>query len=391
MRDLLALVDNMDLAKGNRVAIVVTGIARPDVFEHALSSLQKNVVDAMGRDRVHVFVHAEPLHAALGIAGVEKMLRHELHPSALKGHIIVPAGSKGESMAGTPPWTMLTGSRVQFDRVRDAFQLVVAEEQRNGERYAWVCRVRTDAIWLTSWDADQMRQLVPESTVAGSAFHHPGHRSDKFWIASRDAAWRVFVLLPTFFFLNFSTTEMWETIGCDERRPHDDFLVPRQHLWPRRTLFLNSDSRGCECIYQEPLLCPEVIIPFAFISMGLHLTDSCRITGRHLTIGNHNPFEVTCKPGPDGETLALERRTSHSEHGLVSLSLWPEPPLEGTCNVAVFRLRARQLEPHVYYMSLIIINNKRLGLMQEHTRVFDYASHAGEDGVSFSFLDVCDV
>jgi hypothetical protein len=52
---------------------------------------------------------------------------------------------------------------------------VLAQEQRNGERYAAVCRVRTDTIWLGSWDMEAITNMEA-NTIAGPTWDHPGWR-----------------------------------------------------------------------------------------------------------------------------------------------------------------------------------------------------------------------
>ena len=157
-------LDNQALPTGQRVAIVISGIAERGIFEHALDSLNKKVVSSVGEDRVHVFVHIEPMDA---VDDLLQVLHDKLDPSVLKGYIIAPAGAKNETMGAVNEWTVPAAKRIQFDRVRDAFWLILAQEQHMGQRYGWACRMRTDTIWLSPWNMTALRTIVGANTVAG--------------------------------------------------------------------------------------------------------------------------------------------------------------------------------------------------------------------------------
>jgi hypothetical protein len=141
--------------------------------------------------------------------------------------------------------------------------------------------MRTDVIWLTPWDGQALQELVTSSIVAGSAFHRAGHRSDKFWIAARDSMVRAFAQVPAYFFMRISNETLWKALSCDARRPEDDFLIPRQHFWPRRTLFL--DARGCECILRCPRLCPVYLYVFVCVCVCMcAFMCVCMCTHTHI-------------------------------------------------------------------------------------------------------------
>ena len=295
------MLDNSALPTGRRVAVIVSGLAKRGLFEHTLRFLHRNVVDALGGpDRVHVFVHAEPENS-YDMAEVQALISEILAVQSRKGMILTKPGARKERMREVNAWTVPQGKRAQFDRVRDAFQLVLAQEQLNQERYGWVCRTRTDTMWLEPWNSNRIALIAQNYTVAGPNFELPGHRHDEFWLASRDAAWRAFMLLPTFFYLHFDDAELWAALGCDARTEEDDWLDFRVTTWK---------TRGCEdCIRATPRLCPEVIVPFAFIKSGLRLADGCPITGQFVTSGFHNPVEHSCQP-----FRPLTRRVTHSEN-----------------------------------------------------------------------------
>ena len=180
---------------------------------------------------------------------------------------------------------------------------MLAQEQQLGQRYSCVCRVRTDTIWLEPWDAAALgRLLTPNqrAVIAGPEFTRPGHKGDKFWVASRSAAWRAFVLLPHFFYMNISNDEMWAKLACDDRQPSDDWIARPAMDWR---------VRGCEQIAVRPRICPEVVVPFAFVKSGLLLQDSCPITGAFVTLSSYHPAEVRCKAGSPAATT----RVHHSE------------------------------------------------------------------------------
>lgn len=211
------MLDNCALPTGQRVAIIVSGLAKRGVFQHTLRSLQRNVIDALGGpDRVHIFVHAEP-DASQDLDEVQATILGTLAAQSRKGMIITKTGAREERMREVNAWTEPQLKRAQFDRVRDAFQLVLAQEQANRERYGWVARTRTDTLWLEPWAGDQLAFVAKNSTVVGPNFEVPGIRHDEFWLASRDAAWRAFMNLPTFFYLQFDNAELWAALSCDAR------------------------------------------------------------------------------------------------------------------------------------------------------------------------------
>jgi hypothetical protein len=146
--------DNWDLPLGPRIAVIVSGLGKKGVLEHALRSLQTNVVDAMGRDRVHVFLHIES--RGFSSAEVYDVLTQNLDPSNLKRFAI---NDSSALELNAPPL------RIQLDRLRAGFQLVLAEERMINERYGWVCRVRTDTFWLAKWKSQMLAKLVPQTSI----------------------------------------------------------------------------------------------------------------------------------------------------------------------------------------------------------------------------------
>jgi hypothetical protein len=239
-----------------------TAQGKRGITEHALRSIQANVVDAKGSgDRVHVFVNTEPEHG-LSVSALENMIKGQLDQSSLKGYTIVPSGATLGTVGSVNAWTAPVRQRVQFDRGRDTFPLVLAQEQRNGERYAAVCRVRTDTIWLGTWDIEAMTNMQA-NTIAGPTWDHPGYRQDFFWVAGRDAAWRAFTLPSTFFFLDISDADMRQMLQCDRRAPEDDWF-------PRQGDGTASTVRACEdVIHQRPRTAPEVTLTYALRKIGL--------------------------------------------------------------------------------------------------------------------------
>ena len=115
---------------------------------------------------MQVFVNTEVADPTFSIASVVDAITGNLDDSTLKGYIVTPAGTTAGKMGAINPWTVPKRKRIQFDRIRDTFPLVLAQEQRNNERYAFVCRLRTDTIWLSPWTSAALMQ-VPENTVAG--------------------------------------------------------------------------------------------------------------------------------------------------------------------------------------------------------------------------------
>lgn len=151
--------DNRDLPMGPRIAVIVSGLCKKGVFEHVIRSLQTNVVDAIGRDRVHLFFHVES-RGPFSSAEVKDVLAQNVDPSNLRGYAVK------DNSAVEPN---VPHARIQFDRLRAGFQLVLVEERLFNERYRWICRVRTDTFWLAEWNGQMLSKLVPQtSIVAGT-------------------------------------------------------------------------------------------------------------------------------------------------------------------------------------------------------------------------------
>ena len=147
--------DNRDLPIGPRIAIIVSGLCKKGVFEHVIRTLQTNVVDAIGRDQVHLFFHLES-RGPLSSAEVKDTLVQNVHPSNLRTYAI----NDNSAIEPNAPHT-----RIQFDRLRAGFQLVLVEERLFNERYRWICRVRTDTFWLAKWNGQMLSKLVPQTSI----------------------------------------------------------------------------------------------------------------------------------------------------------------------------------------------------------------------------------
>ena len=175
-QSLLDLMDNSALplqlsgaghgVAGHRLAVIMSGLAKQGVFEHALHALKVNVVDALGPNQVHIFIHTESADVGKGreqaASEVLETIHSHLNESILKGYIITPPDSKKQEERGE--W-MGVDKRAQYDRLQEAFKLVLNHEQTLETRYAWVCRARTDTLFLSPWNHSALIQLLPQNST----------------------------------------------------------------------------------------------------------------------------------------------------------------------------------------------------------------------------------
>jgi hypothetical protein len=96
-------LDNGHLPTGTRAAIIVSGLCRRGVLEHALASLQAHVVGQTGG--AHIFVHTEPSDPSFAVDEVRETLARNLARSSLKGFVISHP-TRRELSTTTSNWTM---------------------------------------------------------------------------------------------------------------------------------------------------------------------------------------------------------------------------------------------------------------------------------------------
>ena len=236
-----------------------------------------------------------------------------------------------------------------------------------------MCRVRTDTIWLEPWNAEALGRLLTlnqRAVIAGPEFTTPGHRGDKFWVASRSAAWRAFVLLPHFFYMNISNDEMWAKLSCDDRKRTDDWIARPAMDWR---------VRGCEQIAVRPRICQEVVVPFAFVKSGLLLQDSCPITGAFVTLSSYHPAEVRCKAG----SPAVTKRVRHSEEDppVVFLSRTGTNGMRQQDSLDMpILLQFGRLQTLVHYAAFVRLQVQLLPEDVVLTKLFQFDEKSGREG-----------
>ena len=129
----------------------------------------------------------------------------------------------------------------QFNRLRDAYELVLGQESLEGSRYTHVIRTRTDIVFAFPWHigVDQLLAAVPDGKVAGPAWgcrERPPNTclvfSDQFWISWRSRSWLTFVVHPFTFSNSPTVEEMVSALRCEEGVPPTQIPYPclHQHL-----------------------------------------------------------------------------------------------------------------------------------------------------------------
>ena len=99
---------------------------------------------------MQAFVNTEiaVLTGKLSSTSVVDVMTGNLDDSTSKAYIVTSVSATAGKMGTINPWTGPIRKHIQFDRIRDTFPQVLAQEQHNYERYALVCRVCTDTIKL---------------------------------------------------------------------------------------------------------------------------------------------------------------------------------------------------------------------------------------------------
>ena len=316
---------NEQLDIGRTIAILLSGLSKPITSTRVLPSIVENIIKPLGRKNVHFFVHTSPGNcskaemlahpkdaccddtegtashcgwppwAAVSSgrnAGAEKtaalvsMYRDSLNES-LRG-IVVEEDYRGSnwdnitSSDGDKLQYLSRNSGLQFERLRDLYPLVLAEERRMLQRYSHVIRMRTDSTWLSAWKEVEVlhRLILPLDFVV--AFPNPHHHSassfipDVFWIASRAAAKSAMVGFANSLTLPVDRKEIYDYFGCpwEERL----FWVPRAHHFDP----CFTPVRGPNSIF------PEVLVKM-FMTRRFRMADSCTFTGPWRHSGRNTP------------------------------------------------------------------------------------------------------
>ena len=214
-----SIADNYALPLSTNVAVIMVGRFFRGITEDSIDSLVSSAMVGQSSS-MHFFLHVEPTwtegshkEAVEYIQGVcEKAMGDRLNGLVIRDE-------------GTLIGNMIHKQARQFNRLRDAYELVLGQESLEGSRYTHVIRTRTDIVFAFPWHigVDQLLAAVPDGKVAGPAWgcrERPPNTclvfSDQFWISSRSRSWLTFVVHP-FTFSNSPTVEkMVSALRCKE-------------------------------------------------------------------------------------------------------------------------------------------------------------------------------
>ena len=304
------IADNHALPlSSHSVAVVMVGRFWRDITEDSIDSL---VSSAMARQSssMHFFLHVEPTwtegshkEAVEYIQGVcEKTMGDRL-----KGLVVRDAGT----LIGK----MIHHQARQFNRLRDAYELVLGQESLEGSRYTHVIRTRTDIVFAFPWHigVDQLLAAVPDGKVAGPAWgcrERPPNTclvfSDQFWIASRSRSWLTFVVHP-FTFSNIPPVEeMVSALRCKQGVSSSADSSPLSSATSDER---DAGGRACSARYMpldnvKRTSTRALHGSFLMERVGDHdLLDSCALTG---------PW-ILMRPSTDNLTVDVTTRYCVSE------------------------------------------------------------------------------
>jgi hypothetical protein len=224
--------------------------------------------------------------------------------------------------------------QVQFAIQSHAFKLMLREEERMQQRYSHVARMRTDAVWLSSWPQyPEVVSLVPPlSTKVAAVPAHGPLFCDYFWLSSRATAWISFYDLQRAVERPLDVKDMYDAFGCDweaipdlHRRLQDveyrhiaqveDEVVAGEGAMYGK-IFTETGARGAgaseivdDACY-ETIIAPEIDeanadhvlwseprVKYWMLQNQVELVDCCRLTGEFAHSSFRETFFRTC-PGP---------------------------------------------------------------------------------------------
>lgn len=199
--------DNSHLPVGGKVAILITGLTRSLTPALMLPTLTEHVIQGLGEEHVHVFVHtcgrplgdsADKSAQAKEREAIADMYKELVPVSVLRAVVVTSpdygrtpqtihlsnrysapinstdeagSDSDGTGIPGVPRFwehpfeTYPLVFLLQFESLVDIFRLLLREEIRQQERYSHVVRMRTDAMWSVRWAPySQLRSLLPPAS-----------------------------------------------------------------------------------------------------------------------------------------------------------------------------------------------------------------------------------
>ena len=185
---------------------------------------------------------------------------------------------------------------VQFERLRDLYPLVLAEERRMLQRYSHVIRMRTDSTWLSAWkEVEVLHKKVPPRDFV-VAFPNPHHHSgtpfipDLFWIASRAAAKATMVGFAESLALPLDRKAIYDYFGCPwepeaSNQRFQGALQSARHVDPCFVSVLGPNS-----------IFIEVRLKMFMMMQRLEFANSCLWTGPYRHTGSHATLDYCCLP-----------------------------------------------------------------------------------------------
>lgn len=331
--------DNQDLPiHPARIALLVSGLTQP-VTSLMLSSVMREIVQPLGSDGVHVFVHTTASFTEDWGVGKQKAWRGNApddavakiytsvlgeclrllvvdrhYHSAEKVYTGMPPGEKcagqareeciSSTVKGEQAWLPRSWRdpnpltcRMQFFRLRELYPHVLAEEKVLKSRYSHLVRLRTDAIWYRPWNFRFVADINPQSRmVALPRGDAPGSDMvpDSFWISSRGAAHAAFSGFADFLQQPIDRKEIFDLFNCTwplegaEGSEHSDHAFGGEDgaagTGLRGGLRDDNNSAFCrEQILVAGAIWPEALVKYYFRSR-FDVVDSCGLIGPYLSV-----------------------------------------------------------------------------------------------------------
>ena len=337
MRSIHEFDDNQDLPiHPSRIALLVSGLTQP-VTSLMLGSVMREIVQPLGSDGVHVFVHttgsftkdwdveflkackgndsddtvAEIYTSVLGECLRTLVIDQQYHSAekVYKGKTLgtkcagqaraecVLSTVKGEQVwlprvwhDPNPVW------RMQFYRLRELYPHVLAEEKMLRSRYSHLVRLRTDTIWYGPWNFKFVADIDPQSrTVALPRGDASGSDlvPDSFWITSRVAARSAFSGFADFLqqpidrkdiFDLFNCSWLGEGAGGSEHEHHASAAAGGSASANCDERWDDKNSAFCrEQILVPGAIWPETLVKYYF-RKRFDVIDSCGLMGSYVSV-----------------------------------------------------------------------------------------------------------
>jgi len=274
------------------------GVYKPGVTNDlTLPSVVKEVLGGLGEQNVDIYVHSSG--PKMNIESIRHEFRAWLPRRTLKALIVRSLDLQPLRLLDDPTeqefwsrnrengnviWESRTVYVQQFERLKELYGLILAQELRNGERYSHMVRMRTDAIWINRWPSVLP---VPEGQVAGPNFDRAGILRDSFWICSRETSWGMFYEAPFMLQMPWDRNDILRDTGCHQH------MSESQHPGESK---LSTTCRSA--VFGEKSIWPEALLT-AYLRkrFGPRLRNSCDFSGEFVVFANCNPVMRPCQEG----------------------------------------------------------------------------------------------